>query len=73
MSFLRRLPKKKKKKKKRWENDFWPKVADGSAYTLGVKKIWLYLIPFYAFFAFTQKFKMAAQNSGKTIFEKKGR
>ena len=57
------------------ENDFWEKSLVDSVDTLRIKnfiKITLSrtVIEINVFFPFTQKFKMATKNGGKTIFEK---
>ena len=58
------------------KNDFWQKVADDSAYTLGVKTFVKITLPCTfsrekQFLRFMQKFNMATQNGGKIIFGKK--
>ena len=58
------------------ENNFWQKVQDDSADTLGVQN-YVEITRSHAIseingvLHFTQKFKMAAKNGGKTILSKK--
>ena len=54
------------------ENDFWPTVADDSANTLWVKNFIGIALPrtvskIHTLLHFTQNFKMASENGGKTI------